>query len=76
MADLGAVAVVNVRHPLPTLHAVTDYDVVRGNFLGVIGVADESHPHPPLRAVSNYVVRQIRVVYRQLWPSHGQRFPQ
>lgn len=26
--------------------------------------------------LDTYVVRQIRVIFRQMWPSHGQRFPQ
>lgn len=78
MADLGTVP---LRDPFPPERAVllpvTDYDVVRGRFLGTIALYDPSFPLPERTpALSTYIVRQIRILYRQLWPSHGQRFPQ
>lgn len=77
MAALGTVP----ERPLPPVRAelvpVTDYKVVRGKYLGEI---TERDPFIPLGArtsdLGTYIVRQIRVVYRQLWPNHGQRFPQ
>lgn len=78
MAALGTIAV--VPNPIldgPATQAITDYDVVRGRYLGTI--ATQNNPqqrNPELHGVGGYVVRMIRVVYRQLWPTHGQRFPQ
>ena len=77
MAALGAVTPVEIGRPLPSVvFPVTDYNVVRGKYLGEVTVFEPSHPVPILHEASNYIVRQIRVVYRQLWPNHGQRFPQ
>lgn len=77
MAALGTID----ERVLPPVRAellpITDYNVVRGKYLGSISERD---PFIPLAArtsdLGNYIVRQVRVVYRQLWPPHGQRFPQ
>lgn len=78
MADLGTVP---LRDPFPPAQAellpITDYDIIRGRFLGTIGTHDPSFPLPEWNsALSTYIVRQIRILYRQLWPPYGQRFPQ
>lgn len=78
MAALGTVP---LRDPFPPLKAellpITDYDVVRGRFLGTIALYDPAFALPEWNSdLSTYIVRQIRILYRQLWPSHGQRFPQ
>ena len=77
MAALGTIPL----KPLPieraTLLPVTDYDVVRGRYLGAIELRDPTPPDADYQAtLTGYVVRQIRVLFRQLWPAKGQRFPQ
>lgn len=77
MAALGTIPL----KPLPIERAellpITDYDVVRGRYLGAIQLRDATPLDPDYRAtLSGYVVRQIRVLFRQLWPAKGQRFPQ
>lgn len=78
MADLGAI---ELRPSFPPARAellpISHYRVVRGKFLGSIAERDPSLPFPVWNSnLGGYVVRQIRILYRQLWPSHGQRFPQ
>lgn len=79
MADLGTI---NLRDPFPVAKAellpITDYNVVRGRFLGAISLFDPTHPLAFNRReiAGPYIVRQIRIIYRQLWPAYGQRFPQ
>lgn len=79
---MAALGTVELRDPFPVATAtripISDYNIIRGKYLGVIVERD---PGYPLRFgmtgdVGTYIVRQIRVLYRQLWPSHGQRFPQ
>lgn len=77
MAALGTID----ERPLPPVTAellpITDYNVVRGKYLGTITERDPFVPLGDLTSdLGTYIVRQIRVVYRQLWPAHGQRFPQ
>lgn len=77
MAALGTVPL----KPLPIERAellpVSDYDVVRGKYLGVVQLLDPTRPDADYNpTLTGYVVRQIRVLFRQAWPSHGQRFPQ
>jgi hypothetical protein len=78
MAALGAVTPRPSFPPVrATLLPITDYDVVRGRFLGAVTPRDAAIVRPELNTdLSGYVVRQIRVIFRQLWPTHGQRFPQ
>jgi hypothetical protein len=78
---MAALGVVPLRDPFPPLKAellpVTDYDVVRGRYLGEITIYDPAFALPEWNpALASYIVRQIRILYRQLWPTHGQRFPQ
>lgn len=78
MADLGTI---ELRDPYPPVRAdllpVSHYRVVRGKYLGAIGLHDASFPPDTyLSTLSTYIVRQIRIIYRQLWPAYGQRFPQ
>lgn len=77
MTALGAID----ERALPVVTAenllITDYNVVRGKYLGAISERDPFVPLGDLTSdLGTYIVRQIRVVYRQLWPAHGQRFPQ
>lgn len=75
MADLGTVNLFGpVGRPI-TLVPVTDYNVERGRFLGAVTVL-ELTPPIEFRPMGNYVVRALQVIFRQLWPSKGQRFPQ
>lgn len=78
MAHLGTISNVHPadgNQPRPVVQ-ITDYNIERGRPLGAISVKPTDH-EPDMRGpLSGYVVRQIRVLYRQLWPSHGQRFPQ
>jgi hypothetical protein len=80
MAHLGTISNIaappSVNLPSPLL-PITDYDIQRGRPLGTLELFD-IHAFEPVLVVpvSGYVVRQIRVEYRQLWPTHGQRFPQ
>lgn len=76
MADLGTLELLDpVTVPLP-LELVTDYDVTRGNYLGEISLLEVVTEPLDLREPQNYIVRALSILYRQLWPSHGQRFPQ
>jgi len=77
MTALGTVGVLTQYDPTVTRLPIADYTIVRGNYLGTLTV----HPvlskvGPRTSAVGNYIVRQLSIVYRQLWPNHGQRFPQ
>jgi hypothetical protein len=74
MAALGTVNVLGLDGPI-TLTPITDYQIQRGRFIGELTVIDLAGPIE-LRTPGNYIVRMLSVVYRQLWPSHGQRFPQ
>jgi len=78
MADLGAIpGLGHPAHPMPEMLPISNYRINRGLHLGTLTPIDLRHPTTPqLGVVSNYVVRQIRIIYRQLWPTHGQRFPQ
>lgn len=74
MADLGTVGTLELDGPI-TLTPITDYQIERGRYIGVLTPLDLRGPidmHTP----GNYIVRMLSVVYRQLWPTHGQRFPQ
>jgi len=55
---------------------VSAYTVVRGNYLGGLTLRVPPPRAPKRATLDNYIVRQISIVYRQLWPNHGQRFPQ
>jgi hypothetical protein len=79
---MAALGTIDLRDPFPVADAellpITDYNVVRGAFLGTITLRDPEYPlafdrHP---IEGPYIVRQIRIIYRQLWPAYGQRFPQ
>lgn len=78
---MAALGTIERRDPFPPAKAellpITDYNVVRGRFLGAISLHDATIPLPVWNPnLGTYIVRQIRILYRQLWPSHGQRFPQ
>lgn len=77
MSALGVVTPkTNIDYDTPLI-PITGYTVVRGNFLGVLAVHTPPNLIPPRTAdLGTYIVRQISIVYRQLWPYHGQRFPQ
>lgn len=79
MAHLGTITAIFTpqdNRPSPVL-PVTDYNIIRGRFLGAVELIDARIVAPVLHSpLTTYVVRQIRILYRQLWPSHGQRFPQ
>lgn len=75
MADLGVISGREITTRVPKIQ-ITDYTIVRGHYLGAISGRPITKPVSKGHTLSNYIVRQIRVVYRQLWPSHGQRFPQ
>jgi hypothetical protein len=74
MAALGTVNPLDLEGPI-TLVPIEDYQINRGLVLGELAVLDLGGPIE-LSAPNNYIVRMLSVVYRQLWPSHGQRFPQ
>jgi hypothetical protein len=62
--------------PRPVL-PITDYNIERGRPLGTVGVHDARVFTPEKRGpLDVYIVRQIGIRFKQLWPSHGQRFPQ
>lgn len=78
---MAALGTIELRDPFPPAQAellpVSHYRVVRGKYLGAIGLHDASFPADDYNsALTTYIVRQIRVIYRQLWPAYGQRFPQ
>jgi hypothetical protein len=79
MAALGTVApldpTVVVR---PVLVPLANYQVVRGHHIGPVTVYDPKARFTPalVTPVNGYVVRQLRVIFKQIWPNHGQRFPQ
>lgn len=78
MAALGTISHVKPSdgsQPRPVLQ-ITDYNIERGRPLGAVLVKGPDHEPTMISPLLGYVIRQIRVVYRQLWPSHGQRFPQ
>jgi hypothetical protein len=74
MAALGVVTEIGIDGPIP-LVPITDYGINRGFYLGEIAVLEPAGPIE-LSTPGNYIVRMLSVVYRQLWPTHGQRFPQ
>lgn len=78
MADLGAVGLLpHFPRVRAELQPISKYNVVRGSYLGVISLRDPDLVRATLLSpVNGYVVRQIRVLFRQLWPARGQRFPQ
>lgn len=76
MADLGAIGTVTVLHSNPPLTPLAVVTIHRGIHLGTISAIVPARLTAVLHSTSDYVVRQLRIVYRQLWPNHGQRFPQ
>ena len=78
MADLGTITAIYPSKETPRpLTAISDYDIHKGLELGLIDVFDNRLVQPVrTTSVAAYIVRQIVVVFRQLWPTHGQRFPQ
>lgn len=78
MAYLGVIS--GTYTPAPdrnsALVLVTDYNINRGRPLGAVAVIVNRRPDIDYPLVSNYIIRQLRIIYRQLWPTHGQRFPQ
>ena len=78
MADLGVITEIYPTRETPRpIFPVSEYKIYRGLDLGHVEAVDNRQFLPVLHApVIGYVVRQIVVVYRQLWPQHGQRFPQ
>ncbi len=77
MAALGAVTLRNPAITRTTLEPITAYTVERGNFLGPITLRSPLTTQADyLPTVALYLVRQLSIVYRQIWPPHGQRFPQ
>ena len=78
MADLGVIGSVYPTRVTPRpLYPVTEYKIYRGLALGTVEVHSPRAFQPVrLSPLAAYVVRQIVIVYRQLWPVHGQRFPQ
>lgn len=75
MAALGTVPVLDLAPPT-ALQTPSAYTVERGNYLGVISAIMSHADTVETRAPSNYIVRQLTVIFRQLWPAYGQRFPQ
>lgn len=79
MAALGTIANVYpapIDRPTPT-YSVSLYKIHRGLQFGPLTLGTAQL----IRVVvvvplSNYVIRQIRIIFKQLWPIHGQRFPQ
>lgn len=78
MAALGTITEIWPTQVSPRpLKLISDYDIHRGLELGAIEMIDNRQFTPALHyPLSSYIVRQIRVIFRQLWPTHGQRFPQ
>lgn len=77
MAALGTVPVHDDTIFQPTLLPISDYNVSRGRPLGAVVLYNNQIKQPTLvPSLTGYVVRQIRVLFRQLWPARGQRFPQ
>lgn len=76
MADLGTLTIRDEPPFIPGRVTISAYQIIIGRYLGTVGMRDEP-PFIATRSLAvNYIVRQLIVVYRQLWPSHGQRFPQ
>ncbi len=77
MADLGVIPGIHV--PIdnpPTIAPLNDYRINRGLAFGAVGIYSVED-NPPFRStLANYIVRQTRILFRQLWPAHGQRYPQ
>ncbi len=79
MADLGTITSIYLppQDPNQPTVLVSNYQIHRGRPLGAIAVNPNPKHQPTLhQPVANYLVRQLRVLFRQLWPTHGQRFPQ
>lgn len=78
MADLGTITLRDPFPPIrPALLPISHYRIIRGRFLGTVALRNPVLPVTVLVSIAGpYIVRQIRIIYRQLWPSHGQRFPQ
>ena len=76
MAALGALPVATVPNQPTILDPLSAYTVHRGMVLGRLLTIVFPARTPIFHAVANYIVRQISIVYRQLWPVRGQRFPQ
>lgn len=77
MAALGAVTPRTLPIPRTTLLPISAYTIRRGNYLGTVATRNAQLPQATLNpAVANYIVRQLSILYRQLWPPYGQRFPQ
>jgi hypothetical protein len=78
MADLGTLPEYPAQPSRPDpLLSVSNYKIHRGMELGEITTVINELVTPVLHhPLANYIIRQIRIIYRQLWPTHGQRFPQ
>lgn len=76
MAALGTLTVRDEPPFIPGRTPISAYQIIIGHYLGTVGTRNEPPFIPTRSAAVNYIVRQLIVVYRQLWPSHGQRFPQ
>lgn len=77
MAYLGEL-VVRIPTARPRIAPVTvdDYNINRGFYLGELEVKSARLPRAEKVPANGYVVRQLRILFRQLWPAYGQRFPQ
>ena len=78
MAALGTLTTYTFEGTRPApVYPVSLYKIHRGLTLGSLPIKVTVRFAPILHGpLATYVVRQIRILYRQLWPSHGQRFPQ
>lgn len=77
MPDLGPVTVRSLPLPVATLIPISEYIINRGSHLGPVTVLDNQIVQADyVQPLTTYLVRQLSTVYRQLWPAHGQRFPQ
>lgn len=78
MAALGAVTVLTPTLPGRILIPIGEYvHPLPGSFLGAVTVRSAAPARAALvQPVTDYIVRQLIFIYRQIWPDHGQRFPQ
>lgn len=76
MADLGTIPAIYTHTPPVVLHPITGYTIHRGLILGALPIRNVIVAVARISPLSDYVVRQIRVLFRQIWPARGQRFPQ